>query len=294
MMGPDRRRIVVMAVAMCAAGCGPAVQPPRRIQTLPPGYILHHVTPGDTFEAIAEYAYGDRALWPHIADANPDVADDGLRGGDELLLPWPPPRPDVPVMTSEKTTYVVRAGDLGYWQIAKEVYGDGRFHPLIAAANPGVNPMALRPGQKLRIPLRPDPAHDLQTRFDRAPVGSTLYLVQDGDHGYWWVAEKVYGDGNCYPLIKATNPGVDPWALTPGVVLVIAPRPYLPVTNEMRTYLVQPGDLSLWQIAENIYGDGRYHHLISAANPIIDSGALTPGTALTIALPLPPLAEGKK
>ena len=37
---------------------------------------------------IAEYAYGDRTLWPRIRDANPDkIKDERVKVGDILIIP---------------------------------------------------------------------------------------------------------------------------------------------------------------------------------------------------------------
>ena len=54
---------------------------------------------------------------------------------------------------------IVGEGDAGaFWGIAERVYGDGKYWPLIAEANPGVDPRALKPGDELCIP--PLPAED--------------------------------------------------------------------------------------------------------------------------------------
>lgn len=47
------------------------------------------------------------------------------------------------------------------------------------------------------------------------------------------------------------------------------------------TYEVQPGD-SLWSIARQFYGDGRYYGNLQWANPISEDRALVPGMELTV------------
>ena len=55
----------------------------------------------------------------------------------------------------ENETYVVQAGDT-LTTIAEDFYGDASLDDLIAAANPDVDPYALRVGQELIIPPKPE------------------------------------------------------------------------------------------------------------------------------------------
>ncbi|MCE5247122.1 nucleotide exchange factor GrpE [bacterium] len=48
------------------------------------------------------------------------------------------------------TVHVVRPGE-SLWSIARDAYGDGSLHGLVAAANPGL-PAGLPPGTRLRLP----------------------------------------------------------------------------------------------------------------------------------------------
>ena len=48
------------------------------------------------------------------------------------------------------TIHVVRPGE-SLWSIARDAYGDGSLHGLVAAANPGL-PAGLPPGTRLRLP----------------------------------------------------------------------------------------------------------------------------------------------
>lgn len=48
----------------------------------------YEVQAGDSLSKIAEYAYGDRTLWPRIRDANPDkIKDERVKVGDILIIP---------------------------------------------------------------------------------------------------------------------------------------------------------------------------------------------------------------
>ncbi|MFP4104447.1 MAG: right-handed parallel beta-helix repeat-containing protein [Phycisphaerae bacterium] len=77
--------------------------------------------------------------------------------GDEAQVAPPTPKQE-PVKPAESQpsarSYVIAEGD-SFWKIAKKVYGNGRYWPLIAKANPGVDPTKLQVGQTLTIPPKP-------------------------------------------------------------------------------------------------------------------------------------------
>jgi len=64
-------------------------------------------------------------------------------------------------------TYVVQAGDVGFWGVARKVYGAGRHYDWVRKHNPDVDPRRLRPGQVLNTPPLPT---DLRTAS--GPAGS--------------------------------------------------------------------------------------------------------------------------
>ncbi|HAU39117.1 MAG TPA: hypothetical protein DCX07_15560 [Phycisphaerales bacterium] len=210
-------------------------------------------------------------------------------------------------------TYVVQEGDLGFWGIAQKMYGDGKHYPFIAKANPDANSGSLRIGQPLRIP--PLPKSTAPTGIDvgpgPAPTGGTpaaapnTYTVQEGDQGFWGIAQKVYGDGNKWPILAKANPDVDSRALRIGQVLKVpplsgapAPAPAAPAgrgesrstgaipLGGQRTYIVQKGDSGYWGIAQKVYGNGKYFELIAKANPGVDPHNLQIGQEIVVP-PLP-------
>ncbi len=199
--------------------------------------------------------------------------------------------------------YIVREGDSGFWTVAEHVYGEGKHWPLIAKANPQVDTNALRPGQKLIIPPLPEgpPAGTAAVIAGFVPrSGQRLYTVKRGDQGFWGVAEKVYGHGKHWPLLRKANPSVDPYHLRPGQTLIVPPLSAARVPSETagraiittagRIYIVRAGDKGFWGIAKKMYGHSKYHELIANANKDVDPHQLRPGQKLMI----PPLPKDYK
>ena len=120
------------------------------------------------------------------------------------------------------------------------------------------------------------------------------YTVVEGDAGFWGISQKEYGDGKYYVLIEKANPDKKAERLMPGDVLIIPPLPQRATPTERRgevlsgapagstTYTVQEGDAGFWGIAASLYGNGKYFHLIEAANPGIDPTRLRAGQVLVI------------
>ena len=130
------------------------------------GEKLYVVRKGDSgFWTVAEKMYGAGKYWPVVAKANPQVASSALRPGQTLVIPplgtrevlRTTPRA-APTAVGPNRIYTVQAGDAGFWGISLKVYKDGKHFELIAAANPGVDPYKLRPGQKLIVPSLPKPS----------------------------------------------------------------------------------------------------------------------------------------
>jgi nucleoid-associated protein YgaU len=111
------------------------------------------------FWGVSEKVYGTGKHWARIAQANPDVDSHSLKVGQELIIPPLPTarRPDTSppsALRSGEQWYTVRAGDAGFWDVAKHAYGAGKYWRKVAEANPDVDSGRLRPGQKLRVPPR--------------------------------------------------------------------------------------------------------------------------------------------
>ncbi|RLS22608.1 MAG: LysM peptidoglycan-binding domain-containing protein [Planctomycetota bacterium] len=122
------------------------------------------------------------------------------------------------------TQYTIKSGDT-LEGIARTQMGDGQKWQLIAAANPGLDPKALKIGQKITIP-----ASTTTASKDKAAVpagGSTAapntYTVQKGDT-LIELSRKFYGNDAEWKRIleaNATTLKGDAKAIAPGMKLVI-------------------------------------------------------------------------
>jgi nucleoid-associated protein YgaU len=123
-----------------------------------------------------------------------------------------------------KGPYTVAAGDKGFYDIAKKVYGDSKYYYLIAKANPAVQSERLTPGMKLVIPPLPvEAAAVTRTPSGAAaatPGGDGAYVVKENET-FWSIAEKQYGNGASFVRIAEANPTVNPNKLRAGQKLVI-------------------------------------------------------------------------
>ena len=137
-------------------------------------------------------------------------------GGDTPVAGADPPGPvlrpagivgDVvtgPLRTKETDAanmHVVVQGDTLYG-IAVEHYGSAKFVGAIEAANPGIDPGALRIGDRIVLPA-PEPDKPAAPQ----PKRSKIYLVNKGDT-LIGIARKVYGDAAMYPKIYEANKDV--------------------------------------------------------------------------------------
>jgi nucleoid-associated protein YgaU len=146
------------------------------------------------FWGIASKVYDMPAAWQAIRDANPDVRSDALQPGQELVLParsaLPQPRArraaSGAAAKSGMQTYTVMEGDSGFWTVSVKMYGSGKYWPVIAEANAGVEARHLKAGDVLSVPAltdelkrkygagssgpsRPEPARIVETEAGRPP-----------------------------------------------------------------------------------------------------------------------------
>ena len=198
-------------------------------------------------------------------------------------LPTPPPIPGAP------TTYTAQWGD---W-LSKIATKFGVTNQDILAANPGLNPNRIYPGQVLNIPapggsVPPPIPGATPTPFGNAtavPVpppsgGPTTYTVQRGD----WLYAIARKFGITVNQLLAANPGINQNFVYPGQVLNIpgsspnpGPNP-TPPPAPGNTYVVKPGD-TLFSIA------ARFHtttYALQIANRLANVHFIYPGQTLII------------
>lgn len=146
---------------------------PPKPAVIPPRFTRHTVERGDTLESISRKYYGTSRHAQAIAKANSMMDTTKLKIGRELLVPKDPaniqgiptgepsstpPNPgDKPSGESGSREYVVRDGDT-LSEISKRMYGTIRYTDVIYEANKDVlsSPDGVKPGQKLRIPPKPE------------------------------------------------------------------------------------------------------------------------------------------
>lgn len=104
--------------------------------------------------------------------------------------------------------YTVRANDT-LWDIATRY---GMTVAQLTAANPGINPAALRPGQILTLPTKTSPVSNTVSE-----VPCAVYAVAPNDT-LWDIAANY---GLTLDDLLAANPGVDPKRLMVGQELII-------------------------------------------------------------------------
>jgi len=110
-------------------------------------------------------------------------------------------------------TYTIVQGDTLYG-IAMKHYGDARSAQIIEAANPGLNPTALRVGEKILLPEKPPAAEKLPAAAGgsaaaagaapAAPAAGKVYLVQKNDT-LIGISKRIYGDASMYRKIYEAN-----------------------------------------------------------------------------------------
>lgn len=109
------------------------------------------------------------------------------------------------------TTYVVKPGDQGFWDIAEKAYGPGKgkYWTLIAKANPQVESTRLKEGMRLTIPPLPgEPTGPVPIVTPLPSTEERVYTVQPDD-GWWIISRKVYGDGRYWRELRQANPHVE-------------------------------------------------------------------------------------
>jgi len=163
--------------------------------------------------------------------AEPSAAAHDAAAARSAATPVPPAQQPSAVQPPRFTERVVQAGQT-MQSLAEEVYGDASLWEAIAKANPFVDPAALSPGQRLRIPLDPTNIQGkavaptvVQPPAPRFPME---YVVEQGDT-LSAIAKRLYGRSSLHRIIFEANRAqlTSPDAIKPGMRLLIPepPRP---------------------------------------------------------------------
>lgn len=129
----------------------------------------------------------------------PTLRPSGVRG-TVVTEAWTP-------RANSGNTYTIAAHDTLYG-IAMKFYGDPRYASAIEAANPGIDPRALKVGGRIILPDRGTVAKSAPAA---APAESQarVYVVQKNDT-LIGIARRFYGDATMYRKIYEANRDVLP------------------------------------------------------------------------------------
>jgi nucleoid-associated protein YgaU len=143
----------------------------------------------------------------------PTLRPSGI-AGDVVTGAWKPR-----TTASGGNAYTIAQGDTLYG-IAMKHYGDARCAQIIETANPGLNPTALRVGEKILLPEKPAAAEKLPAPSSSvaaassasgaaaaAPAAGKVYVVQKSDT-LIGISKRVYGDASMYRKIYDANKDV--------------------------------------------------------------------------------------
>jgi len=145
---------------------------------------------------------------------------------DPVVVPAPiveTKKADKPVVIVAAKYHTIAEGD-NFSSLARHYLKDKNLYHRIAAANPKLNPRILKPGTRIVIPARTEPAAG--ARSSSSVVAGKTYKVMKGDSP-WRIAEKYVGAGkaNAYSqrIIKL-NGITNLKQLTPGDIIKLPSR----------------------------------------------------------------------
>jgi peptidoglycan endopeptidase LytF len=225
-----------------------------------PGGTAYTIKPGDALYNLARRFNTTIAA---IRNANPGLNPTNLQLGQTICIPVAPTGQPCP----GGFIYTVRSGDT-FYSISRRY---GVVVPALAAANPDIDPKALRAGQQLCIPAAAPPV---------ACPGGFTYTVRSGDTIYS-IARRY---GITVPALTTANPNIAPKALRVGQQLCIPAAAPPPITCPGRLYTIQSGD-TLYKIARQF---GYTLDALLEVNPGLNPNALVVGQTLC----LPPSPGG--
>jgi nucleoid-associated protein YgaU len=201
----------------------------------------------------------------------------------------PQPAPVVvpaPAPVAEAKVHVVKSGEY-LSDIAQQYLGSAKRWPELIKANPGLNPSALKVGQKVNIPAAASPASDAGVAVTPVAPGERTYTIAKGDTLYG-IAEKELGHGSKWKEISTLNNGLSAGDLKVGKVIKLpakadslgVPKSEVPAAGG-RTHTVTKGQSGM-DISRAVYGNANHWKEIEAANPGVSATNLKVGQKLVI------------
>lgn len=199
--------------------------PDTHTPTTGPGERTYTVKSGDSYYTIAKRELGQASRWKEIERLN-GIGPEELHVGQVIKLPAKKDSgsatggtaaPDSHATGSTGKVHTVAAGET-LSDISKQYFGTTTRWKDIVKANPGVDPEALKVGQKLTIP---DAPADGSSSSSNSSNSSNLagdgaeYVVKKGDT-LPVIAERELGNKNDWKKILAANPGLEPTKLRVG------------------------------------------------------------------------------
>ncbi len=158
---------------------------------------------------------------PIPSDPEESESDAEEQSSQQLLILTPPPNenaepidkdPAPRLIPPEFRTHTVVRGEI-MQDIAQRYYGSTSMWSVIARANPRVDPLKLREGMTLRIPVDPkniqgivDNGSDTNEESDSATQEQPVvdYIVQSGD-SLSLIAQRYYGSARYADFIYESN-----------------------------------------------------------------------------------------
>ena len=126
------------------------------------GYYKHTVRwPGESLSLIASWYTGSSKNWQKLAQANPRLNPNRIRGGDVIFIPSrllktrvPLPQKVAAKYSGHYFVYKVKKDQEKLADIARWYTGDSANRTLLARANPDLNPDDLKKGNEVFIPKK--------------------------------------------------------------------------------------------------------------------------------------------
>lgn len=188
--------------------------------------------------------------------------------------------------------HTVAAGEL-LGDISLKHYGSSKHWKRIADANPGIDPRALKVGQKLKIPPAPGASEaPAVAGAGAAAPGERTYTIKAKDSLYG-IAQRELGKGSRWKEIQTLNPGLNGNDLKVGKVIKLpgsgggtgaaasGAGADASSSGSGKTHTVAKGE-TLAEISKKHFGTSKRWKDIVAANPGLSPENLKVGQKLNI------------